>query len=377
MTWCVQHPSIGNRSTLAGRYLARTRWRLAAGYGLLLAIVLFAAVAATYTAARVHETAQIHDQLASAARKKLYDPDLLSILHHPPQLKDEEEAVRTFIMSSDGVVRDADAVAAHPPDPNALTSVLHGTGPTFTTIGSPVNVLSVYTVPIHRHGTVVGAVQTVTAEMPYHVVLQYLLLVSLITGGVGLLLAVILGLLMADWGLRPVRAAITSQQALAQSAAHELRTPLTLMRTAAELALRSGRLEEMRDALTTTVRQTEHLDGVVGDLRLLAEGDIGRLLVDVAPVDLVALAREVYDEVRPAAEEAGIRLDLHTPSTLVAPADGQRPASARPDPHGQCRPLYPDEWPHRYRPESPASNGRADRHRHRTGDRAEAPTPHL
>lgn len=123
---------------------------------------------------------------------------------------------------------------------------------------------------------------------------------------------------MADWGLRPIRAAILRQQAFVQNAAHELRTPWTLVRTAAELALRSDEPDELRNALTTTVRQTEHLEAVVGDLRLVAQGDTGRLLVERELLDLAAIARDVYDEVRPAAEARGIRkerghgcLELH------------------------------------------------------------------
>lgn len=312
------------RATLADRYLSRTRRRFAASYGLLLALLLVAMVAATYIAARTHESTQIGDQLVSAALDKLRAPDLFQVLHQSPQLKDEEEAVRTFVISPDGVLRDADAVTSRPPDRAAVTSVLRGAGAIFTTILGPGGVLAVYTAPILRGGRVVGVVQTVTAKTPYNAVLQYLLLLSLVIGGVGLLVAGAAGFLMADWGLRPVRAAIASQRVFAQNAAHELRAPLTLMRTAGELALRSDEPGEMRDALATTIRQIDHLDAVVGDLRLLAQGDTGRLLVEVAPLDLTELVHEVGDEVRPAAEAQDIQLEVHVPPSLRVTADRQR-----------------------------------------------------
>lgn len=312
------------RSTQAERYIAHTRRRLAASYGLLLALLLVAIVAATYIAARTHESTQIHDQLINAAQDKQHAPDLLQVLRQPPQLKDEEEAVRTFIVSHDGVLRDADAVVSQPPDSAAVTRILRGDAATFTTIPGPAGVLSIYTTPIMRGGRVVGAIQTITAQTPYNIVLQYLLLVSLVVGGIGLLLAGALGLLMAGWGLRPIQDAITSQQAFAQNAAHELRAPLTVIRTAADLALRSVEPEDMHDALTITVRQTEHLDAVVSDLRLLAQGESGRLLLTKEPLDLFALVREVCNGTEPAAEARSIRLALHAPSTLEMTGDEQR-----------------------------------------------------
>ncbi|PZR99748.1 MAG: hypothetical protein DLM70_14835 [Chloroflexi bacterium] len=281
-------------------------------------------VSATYVATRSHKTPQIHDQLVGTASDKLSTPDLLQILRQSPRARDEEEAVRTFVISRDGVLRDADAVTNRPPDRAAVTRVLKGAGPTFTSIRGPTGVLSVYTVPVLRRGRVLGAVQTITAETPYNIVLQYLLLVSLVVGGIGLLLAAALGILMANWSLRPIRVAITRQQEFAQNAAHELRAPLTVIRTAADLALRVDEPSEMREALTTTVRQTEHLDAVVGDLRLLAQGDTGGLVADLAPLDLGALVREVCDEVQAAAETRGIRLGLRAPSTLGMSGDRQR-----------------------------------------------------
>jgi signal transduction histidine kinase len=308
------------RRTIADRYLKRTRWRLGATYGLLLALLLIVILASTYATTRVHESGQIEAQLVDTANEKLHAPELVRVLKQSPRVKDEEEAVRTFVISRDGVVRDADAVVQHPPDQRAVRRVMERGVAEFSTIHGPSGAVAVYTVPIVRDGGVAGAIQTVTAKSPYSSVLQSLLVISLVVGVIGLVLAGVLGLVMATWGLRPIRAAITSQQVFAQNAAHELRAPLTLMRTAAELALRTGQPEDMRDALTTTVRETEHLDGVVGDLRLVAQGDIGRLRLDVEPLNLSELARQVYEEVRPTADSHRIdlRLDAAIPARVVA-----------------------------------------------------------
>lgn len=310
--------------TLAEGYLASTGRRLATGYTVLVALLLITIVAATYIVVQAEESTQIHDQLVAKTVEKLATPNLAQVLRRPPEIKDEEEAVRTFIVSRDGVLRDADAVVQSPPDRLAVTRVLRTGKAIFTTISGPTSPLSVYTAPIRSRGAVVGVIQAVTTVRAYSEVLQYLLFVSLVTGSVGLLLAAALGLLMAGWGLRPVRGAIVSQQAFAQNAAHELRTPLTVIRTAAELALRSHDSGEMAEALTTIVHQTEHLDGIVGDLRLLAQGDAGRLLVEATALDLVALVREVFAEIQPAARDRAVEFEIETPPALVIDGDRLR-----------------------------------------------------
>lgn len=250
--------------------------------------------------------------------------DLRSIrqlLRQSPEIKDEEEAVRTFIVSPDGVLRDADAVVRSPPDQPAVTRVFHTGRAMFTAISGPTSPLSVYTAPILRHGTVIGVIQAITTVRAYSVVLQYLLFVSLTGGGIGIVLAALLGLLMARWGLRPVRGAITSQQIFAQNAAHELPAPLTVVRPAAELALRSRDLTEVAEALAIIVRQTGHLDAVVGDLRLLAQGDAGRLLVDTPRLDLADLTRDVVAEIQATSQDRAIQLEVDTPDTVIVDGD--------------------------------------------------------
>lgn len=63
---------------------------------------------------------------------------------------------------------------------------------------------------------------------------------------------------------------------------------------------------------------------MVGDLRLLSQGDTGRLVVDLSDVDLAVLALDVYEEMRPAAEAREIQLRLDAPRTLNLVADQQR-----------------------------------------------------
>lgn len=312
------------RRTRAEQYLQSTRRRLATGYAALVGGLLLAIVAATYILVLSQETTQIHDQLLHKVGDMMSSPGLLRILHQPPELKDEEEAVRTFIISADGVMRDADAVVRAPPDGAAVVRVLHTGRPLFTSKAGPTSRLSIYTAPIVHSGRVVGVIQAVTAVSPYNVILRYLFLASVGVSAIALLLSIALGRLMAGWGLQPVRSAIGRQEEFAQNAAHELRAPLTVIRTAADLALRSGTLPDMQDALQVIVRQTQQLDGVVGDLRLVAQGQAAPLVIERVPLNLAALVRDIYAELRPLARDRSIHLVLDAPPALTVNGDPQR-----------------------------------------------------
>ena len=79
---------------------------------------------------------------------------------------------------------------------------------------------------------------------------------------------------------------------------HELRTPLTILK---------GRLHGIEDGVITPdenetarlLRQVEHLLEIVNDLDMLAQADMGRLLLAPRNVDLVQLASAVISDLRP------------------------------------------------------------------------------
>jgi heavy metal sensor kinase len=101
-------------------------------------------------------------------------------------------------------------------------------------------------------------------------------------------------------------------------AAHELRTPLAVMRTEAEVALRSQRSPD-RDArvLENLVEEIERLSRLVSQLLFLCREDTGVGTNNFQTVRLDNLVRDVVDHIEVAAKEKG--LDLQ--ATLVDACD--------------------------------------------------------
>ena len=112
-------------------------------------------------------------------------------------------------------------------------------------------------------------------------------------------------------------------------ASHELRAPLTLIHTAAEFSLRRERKpEELLDAMRKVVRESARTASLVDDLLVLARADSGTDQLRVAPVDLAAVARNVYEQVLTLAKPKQIQvsIDLEEEQVIV---QGDQEALAR------------------------------------------------
>jgi two-component system OmpR family sensor kinase len=103
-------------------------------------------------------------------------------------------------------------------------------------------------------------------------------------------------------------------------ASHELRTPVATIRGYAELH-RAGALpagEALDDAMRRTEQEAIRMGGLVDDLLALARLDQGRPL-DLAPVDLVAVARDAVADAR--AVDPGRAVSLHDTGPVVVRAE--------------------------------------------------------
>jgi signal transduction histidine kinase len=101
--------------------------------------------------------------------------------------------------------------------------------------------------------------------------------------------------------------------------AHDLKTPLTRLRGRVEAALRAGPdLETYRDALETTIEESDRLIATFNALLMIARAEAGHSGVSFAPVELSAVARDVVELYEPVAEEAGIalRVEAAAPVTI-------------------------------------------------------------
>jgi heavy metal sensor kinase len=111
-------------------------------------------------------------------------------------------------------------------------------------------------------------------------------------------------------------------------ASHELRTPLAVMRTTAEVALRTRAGAEHREALEHIVAEVGRTSHLVDNLLSIAKTDSGHEQLSRAPVDVVEIAREAATEIAVIARVKGVDLETQWPK-MQAWVEGDRHALRR------------------------------------------------
>ena len=132
----------------------------------------------------------------------------------------------------------------------------------------------------------------------------------LLVGACGLVAAAGITGLVVRRALLPIRAALRHQRDFVADAAHELRAPLTILRTAAELWLEPGTVEDQEDAVEQVLVQSNHLARLVDDLSLLARVDSGAVSVAHDRIDFGRLVAGVVDGVALLAEDRDVHVRL-------------------------------------------------------------------
>jgi two-component system, OmpR family, sensor kinase len=165
-------------------------------------------------------------------------------------------------------------------------------------------------------------VQGVLDLAPNEVARDRLIMVLVVSGAAGLVLAALIGWWLGRRALQPLAGTLDVQRRFISDAGHELRTPVTLLHTRAQMLRR--RIAKHGAAVDLLGDVLGDVDGVVADSGRLAEILEELLLaadpgVDRAPqpIELTALARDVVDA---ATAEAGAR-DV----TLQGPPPGASP----------------------------------------------------
>lgn len=110
-----------------------------------------------------------------------------------------------------------------------------------------------------------------------------------------------------------------------EDVAHDLRTPLTAVRGTAELALsRDREPDAYRAALARIVEATEAAQATLDTVMDTAEAQAGALTLDLAPLRLDALAADVADLYRLAADDKGVTVNVEAPREVTVRADRRR-----------------------------------------------------
>lgn len=117
------------------------------------------------------------------------------------------------------------------------------------------------------------------------------------------------------------------RQEFVATVSHELRTPLTAIYGWTKLLL-SGDVgpfsDEQREALLTVERNSNRLMRLVGDLLVAGQIQTGRLDLELAPVDIAAVAREAAAQLSPAAEAKRLSLEVDANVPVKVMGDQER-----------------------------------------------------
>lgn len=115
--------------------------------------------------------------------------------------------------------------------------------------------------------------------------------------------------------------ALEQERQLTGMAAHELRTPLTVIKTRLQSVLRSDDELDRREGLKALDEAVDRAGGLVGQLLTLAR--LGQESIDIAPLDLTRVARDVAADLSP--------LALRKSQTLSFDGDGAVIVMGQPD----------------------------------------------
>jgi signal transduction histidine kinase len=153
--------------------------------------------------------------------------------------------------------------------------------------------------------------------------LHQLRVLLLFGGGIGLLLAAVASVFLADRVLIPIRQALARQRQFTADASHELRTPLALIRANAEMLYRHANSSDA-ELVGEIIGETEQLNRLVGDLLTLARADVESLKLDNRPVDFRSLVSSVHEDLQTIAESRGIETSVTLNGPVMVQGDEGR-----------------------------------------------------
>ena len=311
---------------------SRVGRRLALLNALTVIVVIALAGTATFVLMRHSLDDEIDGGLKSQIEVVRDHPERWGI----PKKDDDDKHAREVISSGDTLVFVVDRngkIVSNPrgvdlaglPVESAIESALSGRKDTRDVSVDGVR-MRVMTYPLRDDDEVTGAVQAARSLSEHEAELALLRWMTLAGVGLGALVAVPAGLLLARRAMRPIDAAFQRQRAFVADASHELRTPLTLVRANAELALLDPDrpVAESASALESILVEVDRTDRLVDDLLLLARTDAGQLALDLAPADLGAVAAEAAESMRPLFDTRDVALRVvHEPAPPL-PIDRER-----------------------------------------------------
>ncbi|MDB5084841.1 MAG: hypothetical protein JWN30_1727 [Bacilli bacterium] len=171
-----------------------------------------------------------------------------------------------------------------------------------------------------------GFIQFIRNVDPEQNMLDDLLVVILIGGIIGGVVAVLAGFFLAERALIPIRLSWDKQQQFVADASHELRTPLSVIQASSELLLRhpDNSIEEEGRTVYSILKESKRMSKLVSDLLTLARSDSNQLQIQLHPFRLDHTLTEIVDQFRQLAEMKEISIESEIDDNMEWSGDEQR-----------------------------------------------------
>jgi len=156
--------------------------------------------------------------------------------------------------------------------------------------------------------------------------LRSLFYVLLIGGGLGLVIAILAGFYLADRALVPIRLSWEKQQLFVSDASHELRTPLSVIQAHTELLLRHPEhtIEQESRYISTILKETKRMNKLVSGLLTLARVDSNQTELDLKPIYVDQIMKDVMNQMNYLAEIKEIVIQIELDEGVQVLADDER-----------------------------------------------------
>jgi len=106
--------------------------------------------------------------------------------------------------------------------------------------------------------------------------------------------------------------------------AHDLRTPMTRLRGVAERALQSDDPQAQREALITSLEESERILAMLDTLMDISEAETGTMRLELSDVPVAGIVGDVVELYENVAEDKHISVSTEIDAGLTVPADARR-----------------------------------------------------
>lgn len=176
-------------------------------------------------------------------------------------------------------------------------------------------------------GNVIGTIYVGRDVTAYSQVLLRIAIILILVDCLFILLAALVGYMLAGRVIRPIEESIEKQKQFVADASHELRTPLSILLTsieAIELDEENKLSSFSREVIRDVKDEFYRIKRLIIQLLALARADTGDITLAKKTFSFDLIANPVLQSLRPAAEHKDIQLALIIPDPIEITGDMER-----------------------------------------------------